>query len=323
MSEDWRPACGREALVLRGALLAAIRAFFAARDVLEVETPALSQAGATDPHLHSFLAGSPTGNHRYFLHTSPEYPMKRLLAAGSGSIYQLCKVFRAGESGRRHNPEFTLLEWYRTGFDARALMTEVDACLRQVLAGRVVLSATISLTYRDAFLRHAAVDPLNATAAQLAECLRDHHVDWQASAGVDRGMLLDLLMTHVVEPRFAPDSPTFVYDYPADQAALARLIPGDPPVAARFEVYLGGLELANGFHELTDPIEQRRRFEADLHRRAAQDLASMPVDEHLLAALAHGLPDCAGVALGVDRLLMIAAGAASIQEVLAFPTDRA
>lgn len=322
---DWRPTASLEVLKLRARMLERLRAFFSARGVLEVDTPALSRAGATDPHLASFAVswhGPAPGT--LWLHTSPEFPMKRLLAAGSGSIYQICKVFRDGEVGRLHNPEFTLLEWYRVGFDCHRLMDETAALIADALTECRAPGAPEKLSYRAAFERHAGIDPLTADAAAFAACARRHGI--RAPAGMpgdDVDPWRDLLLTHVVEPQLGRGRVTLLHDYPASQAALARLRPGDPPVAERFEAYLDGIELANGFHELHDAAEQRARFERDLAKRKEQGLPAVPADERLLVALAAGLPDCAGVALGVDRLVMLAAGASSIQDVLAFPIERA
>lgn len=324
---DWPPSATRAHLQLRAQLLQRLRAFFAERDVLEVETPLLSSAAATDPQLHSFSTrytgpGAASGRTLY-LHTSPEFPMKRLLAAGSGPIYQLCKAFRDGEAGRRHNPEFSLLEWYRPGYDHHRLMDEVAELVRYALEDRLVLTATETLTYEDAFLKYTGLNPLTASGAQLAACAR-HHGIATTDLGIDAvDAWRDVLLTHLVEPHLGQGHLSFLYDYPASQAALARLRPDQPSVAQRFELYLQGIELANGYHELGDAHEQRRRHDRDLATRAAQGLPQVPPDERLLAALAHGLPDCAGVALGVDRLVMLAAGAHSLAEVMAFPLDRA
>jgi len=306
-------------------MLERIRAFFSARGVLEVETPALSRAATTDLHLASFATSyHGPGPGALYLHTSPEFPMKRLLAAGSGPIYQVCKVFRDSEAGRLHNPEFTLVEWYRTGFDHRVLMDETLTLVTQLLDGLRSLAPAEKLSYREAFERYAGIDPFTADAAAFAAGARRHGL--QAPDGMphdDADPWCDLLLTHVVEPQLGRGRLTALYDYPASQATLARIRPGNPPVAERFEIYLDGIELANGFHELGDAAEQRARFERDLARRKAQGLPAMPMDEHLLAALEAGLPDCAGVALGFDRLVMLAAGAGSIQDVLAFPIERA
>jgi lysyl-tRNA synthetase class 2 len=310
-------------------LLQGIRAFFSARGVLEVETPVLSGAATTDPALASFATRYtgplfPQGQTLY-LHTSPEFPMKRLLAAGSGSIYQIGKVFRDGEAGRRHNPEFTLLEWYRVGFDHHRLMDETGELLMDLLAPSLSLQPPERLTYREAFQRYAGLDPFAASADEFAQAARMHGINVSPEMVSENNPdpWRDLLLTHVVEPKLGQGRLSFIYDYPASQAALARIQPGNPPVASRFELYLNGIELANGFHELADADEQRARFERQLHAREAGGLPAMPVDERLLAALAHGLPDCAGIALGFDRLVMLASGAKSVQEVMAFPIDRA
>lgn len=300
-----------------------MRAFFAARGVLEVETPQLSAAAATDLHLESLSARPAEGGPAGWLHTSPEFPMKRLLAAGAGDIWQLARVFRGAERGRRHNPEFSLLEWYRVGWDAPRLMDEVDEFVRTLAGEGGIGRATERLSYREAFLRHAGFDPFVAGAADIARALAARGVPVPEACDDDRDAALDLALATLVEPALDPSRPTFIYDFPASHAALARIRPGDPPVAERFEFFLGGMELANGFHELTDADEQAARFQADLAARRARKLRQPPQDERLLAAMRHGLPPCAGVALGFDRLVMILAGATHIDEVLAFPAARA
>jgi len=320
---DWKPSASLTMLKIRARLLQRIRAFFQEREVLEVETPLLSSAAVTDPHIESYaIKHSQHGKLRY-LHTSPEFAMKRLLAAGSGSIYQVCKVFRQGEVGRQHNPEFTMLEWYRLGFDHQQLMAEVDSLLRELLDGYLTLGDTQRLTYEDAFVQYAGLDPHSASIDQLQAKVKEQGIDVTGLDENHKDPWLDLLMTHVVEAALPRECPVFIYDYPASQAALARIRQDDPPVAERFELYIYGMELANGFHELADAQEQRQRFVADNQMRAAAGLSSMPIDEDFLAALDAGLPACAGVALGVDRLVMLAAGAKSISEVLAFDTERA
>jgi len=303
---------------------ARIREFFAAHEVLEVETPALSDAAATDPPLHSLECQyHGPGPRTLYLHTSPEFAMKRLLAAGSGSIYQFATVFRDNEAGRLHNPEFTLLEWYRVGVDHHALMDEVAALVRHALEDRVPSGPIQKLSYREAFERSLGLDPHSAPVAALAARARKNGLSIPASMpDDDPDAWRDLLLTHVVEPTLGRGQLTFLYDYPASQAALARIRPDHPPVAERFELYMEGIEIANGFHELTDAAEQRARFERDNTRRRERGAAALPMDERLLAALAHGLPECSGVALGFDRLVMCAAGAQSIGEVLAFPIKR-
>ncbi len=309
----------------RADLLARIRDFFRQAGVLEVETPACSRYGVTDPAIESFTTrftgpGAARGEARY-LHTSPEFPMKRLLAAGSGPIYQLCRVFRNGERGRRHNPEFTLLEWYRPGFDHHQLMHEV-ADLIQALSPRPL--AFDRLSYAEAFQRQLQIDPHRASAADLRGCAIARGIAGAETLELEsRDAWLDLLLSHLIEPRLGEGGMTFLYDYPASQAALARVRPGDPPLAERFELYLGGVEIANGFHELTEAGEQRRRFQEDNHRRRAMGMPEVPLDECLLAALEQGMPPCAGVALGVDRLIMFLTGSPQIGDVIAFDSNRA
>jgi len=328
-ASDWRPTATLGMLKLRARMLRDIRTFFAARGVLEVETPMLSQAATPDPALDSFSTtytgpGAAQGDALY-LHTSPEFPMKRLLAAGSGSIYQLCKVFRNGESGRLHNPEFTMLEWYRVDYDHHQLMDEVAALVSAVLVNRLKLGPVERLSYRDAFQLHAGLDPHVASHSEFLDAARAHDIKAPTSMRDphDLGAWRDLLLTHIVEPHLGRGQLTFLYDFPASQASLARIHPGDPPLAARFELYVNGIELANGFHELGDSAEQRLRFERQLHVRETTGHRKVPLDERLLAALEAGLPDCAGVALGFDRLVMLVAGKASLQDALGFPLDRA
>ena len=323
---DWRPTARLDVLRLRAELLARTRRFFAQRSVLEIETPVLSTAAIPAPHLDSLSVvyrgpqAPPSG--RLYLHTSPEFPMKRLLAAGSGSIYQLCRVFRDAEAGVRHNPEFTLLEWYRVGFDLPRLMDEVEMLVRSLLAGVRELPAAVYSTYRDLFLHYAGVDGLGAGAGELRRCLERHgHRPPDGLADQDLDAWRDLVLTHVIEPQLG--GLLFVSEYPASQAALARIRDTQPPVALRFECYLDGMELANGFHELADAAEQRHRFEQENHARAAAGRPLVPIDERLLAALEAGLPDCSGVALGFDRLMMCAVGAKRIDEVLAFDIGHA
>lgn len=312
---------------LRATLLARLRAYFEREGVLEVDTPALSCAAATAPQLDSFTCRyhGPGAHHgaTLYLHTSPEFPMKRLLAAGSGSIYQLCKVFRDGEYGTRHNPEFTLLEWYRTGYDHLDLMNDVERLLTDILDGIFPIRGVYHWRYRDLFREFVQLDPFDTTPQALQVLLESGHavipVGMEAS---DLDGWLDLVMTHVIEPRLGAGL-IFVRDYPVTQAALARLRSGNPPVASRFEVYLNGVELANGFHELADVHEQRMRFDYETRMRAQLRRPAVPVDERLQSALAAGLPDCAGVALGVDRLLMIVTGADSLADVMSFDFDAA
>jgi len=319
---DWRPAASLTTLRTRARMLAAAREYFSDEGVIEVDTALLSRAAVTDIHLESVPA-TVAGVGPMYLHTSPEYAMKRLLAAGIGDCYQVSHVFRDGECGAQHNPEFTLIEWYRLGFDVSALMDDVEALVARVLEGLRPLARAERTTYREAVRGASGVDPMTATAAEIATALRAHGVDAPPTALDDGDALLDLLVSTVVGPRLGAPRPSFIHDYPASQAALARIRPGDFPVAERFELYLDGIELANGFHELGDAVEQRRRFEADLAHRAAVGKPPRPVDERLLAALSHGLPDCAGVALGFDRLVMAALGLDSIDQAMPFAVDRA
>ncbi|MCW0461348.1 Elongation factor P--(R)-beta-lysine ligase [Xanthomonas sacchari] len=305
-------------LQLRARLNAAIRGFFAARGLLEVETPMLSAAGNTEPNIDSFqtrFSGHvDAGPALRWLRTSPEYPLKRLLAAGIGDCYELGRVFRNGEAGGRHNPEFTMLEWYRVGWDHRQLIEETVELVRTALA-LVGRSATLQvLSYRELFVQGLQLDPFTAPLEALQQPLREIHID---ADGLGRDDWLDLLMTHCLQPAFPADRLTVVHDWPASQCALARVRDGDPPVAERFELYLGSYELANGYHELNDAAEQRRRFLRDHALRQARGAVLPPLDERLLQAL-PALPDCAGVAVGVDRLLMAMRGTAQIGDVLAY-----
>jgi len=317
--ESWRPSASTANLRVRADLLKKLRAFFETRGVLEVETPVLSRAGVTDRHLASFCVQQPRSSDLY-LQTSPEFHMKRLLAAGSGDIYQVCKVFRDGETGRRHNPEFTLLEWYRLGFDHQRLMQEVAELVRWLVPG--MGAEPEYLSYREAFERYTGFNPFSGSPADCRAALQEHGISLPA-AQLDYDSWLDFTAATLVYPALGEGGITFIYDYPASQAALARIRDGAQPVAERFEVFIDGMELANGFHELTDAAEQRQRFQQDLRLRAAHGLPAVPMDEHLLAALRSGLPPCAGVALGFDRLVMLASGAGCIEEVITFPIERA
>ena len=317
--EAWRPSASLERLTLRATLLARTRAFFAARQLLEVDTPGLVNAAVTDVHIHSVTVdvGRPA---TLFLHTSPEYAMKRLLAAGSGDIYQICHVARGFEQSRLHNTEFTLVEWYRLGFDLGRLMDEVEALIRALCGAHPALRrAAERLSYREVFLRHTGLDPFDCSIAQLLSVVAP--LGYRDPAPRDE--LLDLIMGAIIGPALGHEALTFIHGYPASQAALARLDPHDPRTAQRFELYMGGVELANGFHELASADEQRTRFAQDLRERERRGLPVHSMDERLLAALAAGLPECAGVAVGFDRVLMLAAGAAHIREVLPFPTETA
>ena len=400
MTGSWRPTASRATLEKRATLLARARRFFQDGGVLEVDTPMVVNAPVTDVHIHSarvdLCAPVPAGRQServadpppsFFLHTSPEYAMKRLLAAGSGDIYQICHVVRGLERGRLHNAEFTLIEWYRLGFTLDDLMSEVDALVRALLGPVATAHTSERLTYREVFLRELQLDPLSATLSELQTAADKlgftantppssnppsetppagtsppgtpssgtspegtsprgtsssgtalsetappgSHPSETAPSGatntaaptIHRDELLDFLMGAIIGPRLGRNALTFVHAYPASQAALARLDPQDPRTAQRFELYCEGVELANGFHELSSPAEQRTRFTHDLNERRRLGLPTHPPDEFLLAALEAGLPDCSGVALGFDRTLMLATGSQTIDEVLPFPTERA
>lgn len=305
----------------RAELLRKIREFFAEREVLEVETPLFSHGTVTDPHLSAFSScygGNP--EHPLYLQTSPEFAMKRLLAAGSGSIYQICKAFRNEEHGRYHNPEFTLLEWYRAGFGLDELIGETDALLGSLSEGIRPLTPSEQLDYRSAFLAHTGLDPLEASTEEFAGCAYRHGLPEAAEiCGSDRPTWLDFLFSHRVQPHLGRDRFTFVRDFPAILPSLARLKPGDERLVERVEVFLDGMELGNGFFELADPQEQERRFDRDITARTAAGLPVPAKDFRLLDALEAGLPDCAGIAIGVDRLLLALHRQDSIAQTLAFP----
>ncbi|WP_111655623.1 EF-P lysine aminoacylase EpmA [Isoalcanivorax indicus] len=310
MTDDrWRPTGSARALKARAQLYAAVRAFFAAREVMEVSTPVLAAHGVTDPHIPC-IAVPGYG----YLQSSPEYHMKRLLAAGCGPLYQISHAFRDGEAGQRHNPEFTLLEWYRPGFDLQALIDETVT----LLAAQLRQPPVQQHRFRDLFQAVTGLDPVQASLDALYRASAE-----ELPAHLDRAALVDYLMATRIEAALPAHTLTVISHYPGWAAALARTTPDHDGelVAERFEIYYGAMELANGYHELTDAAEQARRFDADQQRRDAAALPSMQGDPHLLAALAQGLPDCAGVALGLDRLLMCQLGATSIREVLAFPGD--
>ncbi len=316
MESSWQPSASFEALKQRAQCLALIRDFFNKRHYLEVDTPVMAKFGVTDVYLSNIKATF--RNKPYCLQTSPEYHMKRLLAAGSGPIFQLARVFRDDELGRWHNPEFTLLEWYQLGVDHHEMMIEVDALLQLILK----CAPLVKKTYQDVFQEHCDVDPLMTDVDALKKMLMRfglHGVLDDDETDVD--VYLFLLMSHVVEPALGRlPYPVAVYDFPASQASLAK-VHGD--VAARFEVYYQGVELANGFYELTDVALQKQRFDEDNQKRQRQAKPTVFADVFLLEAMRHGLPSCTGVALGVDRLLALALGVGSIAQVMAFDFARA
>jgi len=323
-AQNWQPTANLVNLRKRAEILSQIRNFFYQRNILEVETPLLCSASIPDPNIHSLqtqcLVAGQAYPKTFYLQTSPEFAMKRLLAAGSGSIFQIGKAFRDAEMGSYHNPEFTMLEWYHLNFDHQQLMNEMDELLQVVLKTK----PAERLSYQELFERYIGVNPHTATPAILSDKLQEFSINIDQHALMGGDDYLNLLMTHTIEPELGREKPIFVYDYPASQSALARLRKtASYQVAERFEVYYHGTELANGFHELTDAMEQKKRFEQEQEKRVAQGLSPMPLDAHFLAALEQGLPDCAGVALGVDRLIMLALGVSDIQEVITFPTHLA
>ncbi len=324
MSDEpaWRPTASLDNLRLRAQVLEGIRGFFKQRGVLEVETPVLCASTTPDPNIDSVRSRVTVNGavRPMYLHTSPEFAMKRLLAAGSGSIYQICKVFCDGEAGRLHNPEFTMLEWYRCGWDHHALMDEVEALLTAIINK----GPAQRHSYHDVFRRFTGVDLSEATDEVLHRRAMEFGLSAAAAHTAEgRDLYLNFLMSHVVTPHLGHDAPVFVYDFPTTQAAMARIRAGTPPVAERFELFVNGVELANGYHELNDVDEQRYRFEQERRRRRLTGKPAVGADKRLISALAHGLPDCAGVALGLDRLVMLCAGVEHIEDVLSFPMQQA
>lgn len=360
----WQPTASLKNLHLRAHILATIRQFFTHRNVLEVETPLLSQYTVTDMHIESFTTKYQTGNveqQTYYLQTSPEYAMKRLLAAGSGAIYQICKAFRNGECGRQHNPEFTILEWYRVGFNHHDLMNEVDEFFQHTLH----TSPAMRISYCDLFQQYFNIDPLRCLLQELkqlinhimselsqsylssrasSDAIRANRGTYMVSSTLlsgstrniedksgiacdieewDRDTCLQFLLSHYIEPKLGHEVPIFIFDFPATQAALAKIRHDGVPVAERFEAYIRGVEMANGFHELADAHEQQQRFEKDLQYRRLYHLPIPSIDCRFIHALEHGLPPCAGVAIGLDRLLMLASNSQDIKNVINFPWDRA
>lgn len=320
MNNTWRPSSSFSAMKARAECYAQIRAFFMSRQVMEVDTPILGFSTATDPHLASLEISSNLrpGVDQGFLQTSPEFPMKRMLAAGSGDIFQLCKTFRKGEVGRRHNPEFTMLEWYRVGMTLPQLMDEVTELVCEVLGETLVCQ---KVSYRDAFEQSLGIDPFTEKTSSLARLSRKLcHYD---GPELSRDDYLALLLADQVEPTLGQGCIGILHSYPASQASLAKVVEDSQGqlVAQRFELYLNGLEIANAYDELQDADEQQLRFEEDNAKRSSLGLREIPLDKNLLDALHHGMPECSGVALGVDRLLMIKLGASALDEVLAFPVS--
>jgi len=316
---DWKPLSDSDVAKRRAALLERARQYFSDQGVLSVDTPALMRYPSSDPNIENIGVRSKPGKDSY-LHTSPEAYMKRLLASGYPDIYSICRVFRDGESGTRHLPEFTMAEWYRLGFDLDAIIEDTIDFIAACLNHPALRDHVDNFNYYDAMQTVAEIDALNASNEELVQrATQDARL--QQELGDDRNAALDLIMSTVVAPRFAPDRLTVIKQYPAAQAALARLCPNDDRVADRFEVFIGELELANGYVELTDAEEQRRRFEIDVAAREKSGRSTLLIDEPLLAALSAGLPECAGVALGIDRLHMVLDQTEDIRDVITFATE--
>ena len=321
-TKTYQPTCSIEALKARAEMYQKIRQFFAERYVLEVETPILSQAGVTDVHLASVQVQRHIHGklNTQYLQTSPEFPMKRLLASGSGPIYQICKVFRDNEHGRKHNSEFTMLEWYRPALDLKGLMHETADLLELCLSHRLGEVHPYLLSYKHAFQDRLEINPLQASLEQLKGVA--NRVGLNLDLGDDRLAYIDLLFSHFVEPSLGFDGPVFLTDFPPEMASLAKVKQDEDGelVAARFEVYIEGLELANAYDELLDADVLAARFEADNTERLKQGLPTIPTDQNLLAALPH-MPECSGIALGIDRLLMVSMNKMKIDQVIAFPAE--
>ncbi|MDG2090785.1 MAG: EF-P lysine aminoacylase EpmA [Gammaproteobacteria bacterium] len=323
--EQWRPSTNKDRLFARADLLKSIRSFFEQRSVLEVETPTLSQATGTDPNLDSITANYQDVQQKektLYLQTSPEFAMKRLLADGSGAIFQICKSFRNAEQGARHNPEFTLLEWYQPGYDEHELMNELMLLVQSIYPqDHSIQHVWQKQTYQNLYEQHLGFNPHVIHCEEL-ERLAKKEINIEIKQA-NKDTWLDLLFSHLIEPHLK--EPIFIYDYPVSQSALAATGKNNDgiEIARRFELVIGGMEIANGYFELTDVEEQRRRFSDDQKIRQEQQKTTNPVDGNLLAAMTHGLPSCAGVALGLDRLLMLVSNAQSIDQVLTFPLDRA
>lgn len=314
--ENWRPTAGPGVAKSRAGLLRRAREFFDAREILEVDTSVLSKFAVTDPHIESVSASS-RSEAELFLHTSPEYKMKRLLAAGFGDICQICKVFRDGELGRNHLPEFTMVEWYRLNFGLQEIMRDTIDFVATVLDRSDLSSSAEFISYQEAFRKILALNPLTADIAALINCAcTDEHL--KETVGDDRDAWLDLILANGVVPGFSTGKLTVLFHYPASQAALARHCPDDAEVADRFEVYYGSLELANGFVELTDADEHLSRFERDRDARRKNGKADYRIDVEFMDALRAGLPPCAGVAVGLDRLLMLHEGQSNLSAVTNF-----
>lgn len=326
MSNAWQPTCSIESLRLRAKLLQKIRSYFSARDVLEVETPLLSHSCGTDPYLDFFTTTYEYAaqSNKLFLQASPEFAMKRLLCAGSGSIYQICKAFRKGESGRFHNPEFTMLEWYRVGYNLEHLMDDVEDLLVFLSKESLSLSTTEKYSYREVFTNVTGLDPFVFSVEQYSAFVIKHNrAEALTICGHDHNLWLDFIFSHYVQPSLGLSGFCLVYGYPATQSSLARINIENPEIVDRVEVFFKGVELGNGYYELQDAQEQNQRFDNEIQVRQEIGCPLVVKDDRLISALYEGLPDCSGIAIGLDRLLMILTESVSIDDVLSFSIQRA
>ncbi len=321
----WKPGCDHDQLIKRALVLAAIRDFFAEKSVLEVETPLLGITTGTDPQLDFFVTqlDRDAKNKALYLQTSPEFAMKRLLAAGSGSIFQICKAFRNGEIGRLHNPEFTILEWYRVGFDLEQLMQEVAELMFRLSDIFDIALSIEKYSYSEIFNHYTDLDALNFDLDSYRSfAIRRNHTDAERLCGEQHSVWLDFIFSHEVQPFLGKTGMVMIHSYPACQAALAKINDFNPLIAERVELFMNGVELGNGYFELTDPAEQERRFKQELRLREQQNLPKVVIDEKFLASLQAGLPSCAGIAIGLDRLLMVLNADTCLDEVLSFSHTR-
>ena len=325
--DTWRPVASLALIRYRATLLKKIRHYFNERDVLEVETPILSSTTVTDPNIDSFTTDYMGPGYlnipKLYLHTSPEYAMKRMLAAGSGAIYQICKVFRQAEWGSLHNPEFTMLEWYRPDYGQYQLMAEIDELVRSLNDETFHIAETEYYTYSDVFQKYLGIDLMGIKNEDLIQCARDNHLKVEGLVVSDRDAWLDLVFSHLIQPKLTTNSLVFITDYPISQAALAQASNEDNRFAQRFELFFNGVELANGYNELTDASILMSRFKRDQQQRMQLNKAPIPIDMRLLKAIHSGFPQCSGVAMGLDRLIMVLANEKNIENIIAFPINRA
>ncbi|RIZ70782.1 MAG: EF-P lysine aminoacylase GenX [Methylococcales bacterium] len=325
MQSDWQPSCSIELLRLRAQLLAEIRGFFSARAVLEVETPLLSYSSGTDPQLDFFTSDycSYPLQQTLYLQTSPEFAMKRLLAAGSGSIYQICKAFRNGESGRTHNPEFTIIEWYSVDFTLTQLMDEIADLIAVLFKDRYQLETTQRISYQEVFYKNTGLDPLLFNYEQYsAYALKSESPEAIELCKADHNAWLDFIFSHHIQPSMGKNALCMVYGYPACQSSLARINKDNSKVTDRVEIFINGIELGNGYYELTDAQEQNQRFDKEIELRQQSNRPIIVKNTQLIAALEAGLPECSGMAIGIDRLLMVLTKNNHIEDVIPFSLAR-